>query len=452
MSRRRPQTISLSHPDSQEPMRKSVTNRSLFRQIGLTLGLCFAWVMLGWGLVQAEDESCLECHPDVMKRLTKKNNHPPFTSEDCYVCHSFHGYRNEVTLKGTVIDVCSHCHTTYYDLNEDELHYPLTEEDESCISCHDPHGSDHPSLLKQDLVSTCIECHDAPDPEDNNHLPYANAECTNCHDPHGSAFGTFFVMPLAYMCLSCHQSVLDGIPPSQMHTADEISSCENCHVGHVVDHPGMLKKPMLEVCSECHEDIADEVKETPVHTVLEDDECTVCHTPHFGPSDNHLLDPQRELCFGCHSDIEELIEAEYVHSPLEDEDCTMCHSPHVQQLTESQFELCGGCHDTEDADYEKIHISLNPSSCVDCHNPHGSNNEVIINSFQHSPFEDRECDACHESGQTPEELADPELCLLCHDEPDDSPPHNGVMAENKSCIDCHSPHASPEAGLIRSTF
>ncbi len=69
----------------------------------------------------------------------------------------------------------------------------------------------------------------------------------------------------------------------------------------------------------------------------------------------------------------------------------------------------------------------------------------------HGPAEDGECDSCHT-------LSDPklhsfeltsekgELCLECHDEPDDTVVHKPV-AEGE-CTGCHDPHGSPHAFML----
>ena len=94
------------------------------------------------------------------------------------------------------------------------------------------------------------------------------------------------------------------------------------------------------------------------------------------------------------------------------------------------------------------HASMIPSSCTGCHDPHGSASAGLIRAIEHEPFADRECDACHEEGQSPEELRSREICLICHDEPDPAGDHAPETVREQTCMGCHLPHAGDRSGLL----
>lgn len=418
-----------------------ISRNQILTSAGLWLTIALWLLPMGVSANQDEPENCLKCHGEYFARLSGEYNHAPFESKDCYTCHQFHEFRNAQELAGEIIDLCSNCHETAYEVDEDRLHYPLTDE-ESCVTCHNPHSADNKYFLKQPTTTLCFECHDEPDNNaDFLHPPYRDSLCVDCHDPHGSDFGTFFQMPVGYLCMSCHENITNAYSPAEMHTADEINSCANCHVGHEAAHSHLLKMEPYPLCLSCHQPIGEAIA-VEKHAALEDEDCLTCHQQHFAKGGSHLVEPQKELCLTCHSDIEESLAAEFGHAVLEDEDCTLCHNPHTGQLTEAQPDLCLTCHDADDSDFSDRHNGLSPVRCGDCHNPHGSPKALLIREILHVPFEDGDCESCHEEGQSREDLKSEEICLVCHDVSLEDDTHKSLQVNNKTCVDCHSPHSN----------
>jgi hypothetical protein len=90
-----------------------------------------------------------------------------------------------------------------------------------------------------------------------------------------------------------------------------------------------------------------------------------------------------------------------------------------------------------------------PAGCSDCHDAHGGNVEKLIRPFQHKPFADHDCDACHEGGRVAEELRSPAVCQKCHQAINPTGGHSSELAGESTCIDCHSPHAGSDSTLVR---
>ncbi len=327
-----------------------------------------------------QEERCLKCHPKYYKRFADKKKfiHKPFKEKKCDNCHQFHGFRNQIEFKDTIVNLCTKCHNILDDLADDNLHSPILDE-ESCISCHTPHASDYKNLLISPKNTICLECHDDPaEAVGTKHVPYAEGNCLKCHTPHGSLFGALFQMPIGYMCLECHDNIITDFPPDNMHTADDVNSCNNCHDGHSSEHSSLLNYNSIDLCLSCHEDLKEKVTGTDKHSVFEDESCTICHNPHFQKEKQNLVEETPSLCFNCHPDIEEKINLEFPHAAVDD-GCMTCHDPHGGVFVEPQPDLCTNCHDTDDTDFQNKHAGkTNMQKCSFCHNPHGADNENLL--------------------------------------------------------------------------
>jgi predicted CXXCH cytochrome family protein len=118
-------------------------------------------------------------------------------------------------------------------------------------------------------------------------------------------------------------------------------------------------------------------------------------------------------------------------------------------------ELCRACHDVADEELIGAHLGADLGSfdCLSCHTPHGSGNEKLLAAVLHPPLLDG-CDTCHEgSANQVMEDGDSALCLICHDDVGESAeqaevPHPAL--EVAVCADCHNPHASAQASLVKS--
>jgi predicted CXXCH cytochrome family protein len=110
------------------------------------------------------------------------------------------------------------------------------------------------------------------------------------------------------------------------------------------------------------------------------------------------------------------------------------------------------CHDLEAASFTKEHrgYSVGSGACAGCHDPHGSGKPGLTSDFTHAPYEERQCEACHESA-TELVAQGIDLCTSCHDDHDGDAdvafPH-AALTEGDACLSCHQPHAGRNAMFL----
>ena len=98
---------------------------------------------------------------------------------------------------------------------------------------------------------------------------------------------------------------------------------------------------------------------------------------------------------------------------------------------------------------------INKPNCLECHN------EIILQKTVHPVAQD--CETCHQynEGEHPSKFNKftltekiPELCYNCHDAIQTSIINfkviHGATKINKSCLNCHSPHSSDNAKLLKN--
>jgi len=393
-------------------------------------------------LVRADGGSCLACHEDTLKDLTVQ--HPPAV-DDCTTCHEI-----TVTEEGTQIALameepalCLMCHEQWTAAAQGELagpHYPVTE---SCVTCHDPHASGTSHLLVAPVAEVCNSCHDAAElnPKHGGQLT-AVTDCAACHRPHGSD----------------HPTLLRS---SGLHRPFAEGSCAACHRQPFGDRL-RLRSRGDKLCTACHGDVAENVASGgTVHAAMRDHGgragCLACHDPHMSDNATLLIVAGPDLCRACHSEVVEAARAETGHAAAAD-DCLTCHRPHVSDgaalLQAPAEELCAMCHEPADSDLAGAHLGadLSGRDCTECHSPHGAGQPKLLARNVHAPVLDG-CDTCHEGGwDQVMENGDSGLCLMCHDDIGEQAanatvPHPAM--EMARCADCHNPHASAQARLVR---
>jgi predicted CXXCH cytochrome family protein len=119
-------------------------------------------------------------------------------------------------------------------------------------------------------------------------------------------------------------------------------------------------------------------------------------------------------------------------------------------------DLCGGCHDLNDAAIVTAHsgFEIATSDCQNCHEPHASVKGVkgLLKPRAHPPFDDGDCSICHSAKKgTALNGSVQEVCAGCHDVGDRAKmmlvSHPPVEADD-GCVSCHGPHVGHGNALL----
>jgi predicted CXXCH cytochrome family protein len=146
---------------------------------------------------------------------------------------------------------------------------------------------------------------------------------------------------------------------------------------------------------------------------------------------------------------------EVVHSPYEENDCESCHSIGYGSRARGRGSIPGS-----DASGDRSGSSLvMPASklCYECHD------DMTVESFEaedktiHYPVEEGECLQCHDPHKSKfasllrQAMPVERLCFSCHESEDilTSDQHGDMTPEERNCIECHDPHASAEEYLLK---
>ena len=216
-----------------------------------------------------------------------------------------------------------------------------------------------------------------------------------------------------------------------------------------------LSSDSHEPCRMCHTGMDEKPN---VHGALKmENTCDNCHDSHASPEPKYLKNQAPGLCIDCHGDLSE--GASVVHGPVKDaRACLNCHDPHSADfpklLVKNSNDLCISCHNkaisvpgapgvpakTIPNIAEKLGsamTSVHPAaldSCKECHVPHAGAENLVAEKPQ-------------------------QLCIRCHSDIGDemaagnTKTHavHGALFETGSCANCHDPHGSVEAKLLKST-
>lgn len=229
---------------------------------------------------------------------------------------------------------------------------------------------------------------------------------------------------------------------------------------YAAEHPALVSLATTD-CADCHDEL---VKDRGwVHAAAAED-CTTCHdvTIEDDGTSVELLDAEPELCLLCHDEFEAAVAAdlETPHFPVT-ESCLTCHDPHgsdqPRPLNAAMAELCGDCHDFADLQARHGDQLSAASDCSSCHDPHGSDHDrMLIGRYQHSPFAEGSCDACHRSpfgGRIRLRARGERLCVACHGDVAQGATgsvHGALEGDGRlpGCLSCHDPHMSDRASLL----
>jgi predicted CXXCH cytochrome family protein len=265
-------------------------------------------------------------------------------------------------------------------------------------------------------------------------------------------------------CLECHEEFEAELKKSHLHPLVEAKECTGCHVPHASDHSTLLTTAPADLCVECHKDVIPEGSHS-VHDIVAEGRCDRCHDSHGSDYPSTLIKPGNALCYECHKDIaDEATQVRFKHDPVTRENgCLNCHQPHAapdQQhlLRSSPPSLCRSCHQTSDARFQARHQNypVAEADCSGCHSPHGSNHRGLLQDTVHPPVLEKACDSCHNAAGSAQPLGFKKegtaVCSQCHeqwlDETMGKKRIHWPMAGEKSCGQCHSPHAARYKALL----
>ncbi len=295
---------------------------------------------------------CLNCHADKNAAQIKGTVHPPAV-RDCLKCHDPHtaDFKNQL-LKATSGDkkdnLCLTCHTQGLNIpDKGSRHAAL---DMGCETCHVMHKTGpEPTVenryhLTKAAPALCVACHDPNDAalqKAHQGQPFGTANCLSCHDPHQSAapklMAKFMHPPFADkscelchapakdgkvvltqanvkdLCVTCHDDKAKLIESAKVQHPGAAGDCTDCHNPHASAQPGLPKTDAVSICLDCHTDIADLTKKAVHHQPAFGQGCAICHEPHGGENDHLLRAKGNALCLECHGPDSKPVKLEAQH-------------------------------------------------------------------------------------------------------------------------------------------
>lgn len=413
-----------------------------------------------------EKARCIACHDphrSTLVKLLRPGRHRPLYFGRCDSCHTY----GKAYVQPTVKDLCLSCHDRE-EYSRPYGHKPVVEG--KCLTCHDPHGSSLPSLLlkpySEDRWSSepgegyeiCLQCHKA-----DTFKARGEAETT------GFRSGD----------VNIHRIHIEGRRNTGRTAPDRGLTCRNCHEVHSSRYAKLIRGSLDCGGVPC---LRLEFK-----TLDEGGKCSVsCHGTKVyywnGPPKTETADPQpsrpviqapprpevdaptpleksiNRRCRGCHEKDVLAFSRSNVHQPVRQGNCSACHLDHGSKprllLLDKEDRLCGKCHDVRSNVMGSAHhdYNLSRARCTECHDPHSSGKERLFYDFEHEPYAQRDCRACHEDARKGWPIGERinEVCGNCHGEIDDGPVLHSALPR-RSCTGCHRPHGGPVEKMLRAT-
>ena len=260
---------------------------------------------------------------------------------------------------------------------------------------------------------------------------------------------TALTVNAANICYDCHNQAM--FKNKVIHDPVVRQQCDQCHNPHLARYDGLLHQQGEKLCARCHQSLEQQLEQQEfTHLPAKQGKCNICHDPHASQQPQLLRDKMKALCFSCHDDLS--ISNNVRHAPFAQGNCLVCHKAHSSDkpmlLRKNGTALCLSCHDNNSALRSKhLNHDLSQIVCLECHQPHQSENKGLLRNNQHQPFTQGKCQVCHSQEQNSD------LCLGCHENVMDSfnQPFNHITpgAGGSFCFNCHTPHASQQAGLVR---
>jgi predicted CXXCH cytochrome family protein len=405
--------------------------------------LIYPLIIIGLPLISSEfsrssetqGKTCLDCHPELQKKISEEKAHTPARNGNCISCHNPHASNHKGLLKSGEGALCYKCHKDDKSggFNQAIIHDPVR--DGKCLICHNPHSSSNEKLLIKKDEEMCFTCHskDSLMTGKESHPLVKKGECIICHTPHSSGNEGLIKKMGAELCLSCHKVKEKQFINAHSGYPVEGTNCSSCHNPHSSNTKSLLKasihQPMAKkdcktchsnsnsknplklinsgatLCYNCHINTKKSFEKINNHTIgNKGNSCLNCHNPHASDT-KYLLDKREEkVCFKCHDDTKMRITSKstlFKHPKLED--CSSCHNAHGSDniffLRANEGESCniGKCHEQQQIFSHPIGSdTIDPRNkkemnCVTCHNPMGTGYK---NNLRLDP--DKElCEQCH---------------------------------------------------------
>ena len=260
------------------------------------------------------------------------------------------------------------------------------------------------------------------------------------------------------VCYGCHDALESLNKKKAVHTAFKQGTCSACHNPHASKHAALINDDIKTLCLSCHENVKHDIIKISGHQPAVDGDCITCHDPHASDYKDQLKQKTTPLCTQCHTAIAGWSASATVHAPVKSENCAACHRAHGSEyenlLVQPVPTICFSCH-KQDAPFAAAHkgYDLAKANCITCHDPHISNKPDLMMTNQHAPFKAGTCVSCHTSGAGSAFalVSEPKsLCLKCHKEVQNSIdlPYRHNLTDERSCLNCHNPHAAPASPLL----
>jgi predicted CXXCH cytochrome family protein len=266
-------------------------------------------------------------------------------------------------------------------------------------------------------------------------------------------------------CLECHKDFEAKLKKPFVHTPVRSQQCTGCHNPHASRHGKLLAAEPDRVCASCHRNVVPAQAKSS-HEPVEKGKCASCHDPHASDEKFELVGKGAQLCAGCHKAlVEQTLAAKVPHKPIEQGGCTSCHQPHgstkgEKLLRSDEKSLCLSCHASKNPAFARAHMNypVAQSRCTGCHDPHGSSKKGMLFDNVHRPLANAQCGECHlaPAKGTAVKAEGAALCKQCHAGQmaqmlDKARVHAAVI-EPEACLNCHTPHASRERGLLKGNL
>ncbi|WP_210394543.1 DmsE family decaheme c-type cytochrome [Motiliproteus sediminis] len=242
------------------------------------------------------------------------------------------------------------------------------------------------SLLALLCLSTLPAVSFAAEDERGDLVLKEDAKCTRCHDE-------YELYPVLSIGKTKHGTMADGRTPS----------CTSCHGD-----------------SQAHIDGSETESERPLVDVQ------------FGAKSPTPVADRNATCQSCHKGGERMHWGTSTHN-ANDVACTSCHQVHTEhdkvRVRQDQAEVCFNCHKQQRMDINKFSrhpVEEGKVVCSDCHNAHGSAGPK--NMVRDSVVET--CYQCHAEKRGP--------FIWDH------------MPVTEDCGNCHNPHGSNIAGMLKA--